>query len=175
MTSETLSAPLDLADLFALHGKRLLRLALRLSGDAAEAEDLLQDCFLRAAASPTRLPRDPVIAERWLVRVLVNLARDRYRRARVRSAAVPALAAAEREESDPASAAVAKRDVRAALAALPPRRRAVVVMHELEELDTAEIALRLGIARVTVRWHLAAGRAELARRLFPTPPPEAAE
>ena len=55
--------------------------------------------------------------------------------------------------------------VAAALARLPARRRAVVVLHELEERDVPEIARLLGLARPTVRWHLAAARRELRRLL----------
>jgi len=54
-----------------------------------------------------------------------------------------------------------------ALDSLPPRRRAVVVMHELEELPISEIASLLGIGAVTVRWHLSTGRRELSRALVP--------
>jgi RNA polymerase sigma-70 factor (ECF subfamily) len=49
-----------------------------------------------------------------------------------------------------------------ALDLLPPRRRAIVVMHELEELPISNIASLLGISAITVRWHLAMGRRDLA-------------
>ena len=55
--------------------------------------------------------------------------------------------------------------MRQALAMLSPRRRAVVVLRELEDRSVEEIAKLLGIGRVTVRWHLAAGRKHLARIL----------
>jgi len=64
---------------------------------------------------------------------------------------------------DGEAAALAKDAVRRALATLAPRRRAVVVLAELEERSTADIAALLGISKVTVRWHLAAGRAALHR------------
>jgi DNA-directed RNA polymerase specialized sigma24 family protein len=48
---------------------------------------------------------------------------------------------------------------------LPPRRRAVVVMHELEGLPISMIASQLGISTITVRWHLSAGRRDLTRIL----------
>jgi RNA polymerase sigma-70 factor (ECF subfamily) len=157
-------AAADLGALFSAHARRLYRLARRLTRDAAAAEDLVQESFLRAARAAA-LPPAPAAAEAWLVKTLVRLVIDRSRRRRVRSDAVPALGAPERAPDDPAAAAIARRDVAAALAALPPRRRAVVVLHELEERDAGEIARLLGIARGTVRWHLAAGRKELARRL----------
>jgi DNA-directed RNA polymerase specialized sigma24 family protein len=48
---------------------------------------------------------------------------------------------------------------------LSPRRRAIVVMHELEGLEISSIASLLGIRAVTVRWHLLVGRRELRRAL----------
>lgn len=168
MTASDPAAPLDLAALFAAHGRRLYRLALRLVSDPAVAEDLVQEAFLRAARRPEGVPPEPARGEAWLVRVLVNLARDDFRRRRTRREAAATLARDERDPADAAGALHARHDVGAALARLPARRRAVVVLHELEELDVADVARLLGIARVTVRWHLAAGRAELRRRLAPS-------
>jgi len=163
---------LDLDELFADHGKRLYRLALRLSRSPEDAEDLVQETFLRVAEHARRVPRRPADSEAWLVRVLVNLSRDRHRRATTARRATPALLAETPTVAAASTAVEARRDVVRALAALPPRRRAVVVLVELEELDSAEVARLLGIARVTVRWHLAAGRAELRRRLGVDPTEE---
>jgi RNA polymerase sigma-70 factor (ECF subfamily) len=57
--------------------------------------------------------------------------------------------------------------VRAAIAQLPPRQRAVIVLYELEERSVAEIASELRLASVTVRWHLSAARKRLAQLLAP--------
>jgi len=127
-----------LADLFDAHHERLFRLARRLAGDREEARDLVQETFLRAARRPGSLPAESTGGEAWLVRTLVNLCRDRHRRLLVRRA----------------------------LALLPARRRAVVVLHELEGLPVAGVARLLGIAQVTVRWHLSAARKQLAAALL---------
>ena len=95
------------------------------------------------------------------MRTLVNLCRDRHRRQRVRARDPHQLGGAT--PSDPEARAVARSTVSTALAALPPRQRAVVVLAELEDRGVPEIAALLGIAQVTVRWHLAAGRRRLAR------------
>lgn len=154
-----------LEQLFDAHQERLLRLARRLLSDREEARDAVQDTFLRAARHGDRLPEGEPGGEAWLVRVLVNLCRDRYRRRRVRGVIAELSGDEPAQGSPPDDLAVARSTVRAALATLPPRRRAVVVMHELEERGVEEIARLLGVARVTVRWHLAAGRRQLANLL----------
>jgi RNA polymerase sigma-70 factor (ECF subfamily) len=155
-----------LGRLFDAHHQRLFRLARRLSSDAEEARDLVQETFLRAARRPAAVPEGDSSGEAWLVRVLVNLCRDRFRRLSVRHESRSALAAPSTAQ-DPAEAAVARASVAGALARLPARRRAVVVLAELEELPTVEVARLLGMAKVTVRWHLAAGRKQLAAILRP--------
>jgi RNA polymerase sigma-70 factor, ECF subfamily len=62
---------------------------------------------------------------------------------------------------------VAHAAVWAALDALPPRRRAILVMRELEGLTVNDISSVLGITAITVRWHLSRGRRDLARALKP--------
>ncbi len=155
-----------LAALFDSHSIRLYRLARRLSGDADEARDLVQETFLRAARHPGRIPSDATAGEAWLVRVLVNLCRDGWRRQAVRRSAQE-LPLPASMGPDPEAAAVARATVNTVLATLPPRRRAVIVLHHLEERGTAEIAALLGISQVTVRWHLAAARRQLALLLLP--------
>lgn len=168
---ESEAVPDRLELLFDAHRERLHRLALRLSRDADSARDLVQETFLRAARSIGSVPEGRSREEAWLVRVLVNLSRDQRRRQRARG---PHETIADDHPGDARveEAAVARATVRRALAMLPPRRRAVVVLHELEELSVADIAKLLGVARVTVRWHLAAGRRSLARILRATPAEE---
>ena len=176
-TPDTTSAPTDRADaadrlglLFDRHHQSLHRLALRMLSDPEEARDLVQEAFLRAARTLGRIPSEDEPARKWLVRIAVNLCRDRYRRRDVRKRfreSHRAEAPERSPEPSPEEEVVARRAVHAALAALDPRRRAVVILHELEERSTAEVAETLGIAVVTVRWHLSRARRELADRLAP--------
>ncbi|HEX9669519.1 MAG TPA: RNA polymerase sigma factor [Thermoanaerobaculia bacterium] len=154
-----------LAALFDLHHERLFRLARRLAGEREEALDLVQETFVRAARRPGAVPVPESGGEAWLVRTLVNLCRDRHRRLAVRRRLRHEVEPPQ-GTPDPAGAAVARATVRRALALLPARRRAVVVLHELEEVPVVEVARLLGIARVTVRWHLAAARKQLAAALL---------
>jgi RNA polymerase sigma-70 factor (ECF subfamily) len=72
-----------IATLFDAHYERLYRLARRLTANADDALDLVQETFLRAAGA-SFIPHGPTAEEAWLVRVLVNLRRDEWRRAATR-------------------------------------------------------------------------------------------
>ena len=142
--------------LFDTHHLRLFRLARRLSSNHDEARDLVQETFVRALRSKPGLPTDRQEQEAWLVTALVNLARDHRRRAAVRArnaGDVPT-----EPGGSPEAVYVAKIAVERALERLDPRRRAVIVLHELDGEPVKRIATLLGIAPVTVRWHLARAR-----------------
>ena len=153
-----------LAALFEAHGDRLYRLARRLTSTADEARDLVQDTFVRAACRLTSVPSRAAEEEAWLVRVMVNLCRDQWRKSAVRKRHA-ARAVARPASSDIESEVVARTMVWQAVERLPPRRRAVVMMFELEGMTIAAIASLLGITQMTARWHLSKGRRDLARIL----------
>lgn len=159
-----------LAQLFDAHFDRLLRIARRMVANADDALDLVQDVFLRAARAIESIPHAPPQSEAWLVRVLINVRRDAWRREAVRRRLAPILRVDQDQatHTDQETDFVTRTTVWRALDTLPPRRRAVVVMSELEGLSTQAIAALLGINTVTVRWHLSRGRRELARQLRST-------
>jgi RNA polymerase sigma factor (sigma-70 family) len=154
-----------LGSLFDTHHQRLYRLARRLSRSSEDARDLVQETFLRAARSPDSVPDGPSREEAWLVRVLINICRDRWRKTAVRARAHAFEVPSEISSDNPESAVMARTMVWRALERLPPRRRAVIVMYELEGAAIPAIASLLGVTPVTVRWHLSRGRKELARVL----------
>jgi RNA polymerase sigma-70 factor, ECF subfamily len=157
-----------LAALFDAHEDRLYRLARRLAPGADEARDLVQDTFLRAARSLRSVPAGLSNEEAWLVRVLVNIRRDQWRKTAVRKRSAAILRAEVTTcPSNLESALIAKRAVWAALDVLQPRRRAIVIMHELEGMSLQAIASLLGISGMTVRWHLSRGLRDLKRVLTP--------
>ena len=156
-----------LGALFDTHYPRLYRLARRLSRSQDDALDLVQETFLRAAGAVARVPVEPSAEEAWLVRVLVNLQRDAWRRSKVRADHDLRVRVSD-ASTHPEPALVASTTLWHALNALPPRRRAVVVMHELEGLPVRAVAVLLGVAAVTVRWHLFRARAELSAALNPS-------
>jgi RNA polymerase sigma factor (sigma-70 family) len=157
--------PARLGALFDAHHQRLYRLARRMSG-SEDARDMVQETFLRAARSPTSVPEGTPNEEAWLVRVLINICRDRWRRMAVQR---QGLRTGEFDRalqpSNPEPAIIARALVQRALAQLPPRRRAILVMYELEGCTIPAIARLLGVSAVTVRWHLSTGRREMARVL----------
>ena len=157
-----------LAALFDAHEDRLYRLARRLAASADDAHDLVQETFLRAAKSLRSVPTCPAKEEAWLVRVLVNIRRDEWRRAVVRRRSAAILGAGGTTgDSNIESALMAKHAVWGALDVLHPRRRAIVIMSELEGMNPSAIGSLLGVSAVTVRWHLSMGRRDLKRILKP--------
>jgi len=130
-----------------------------------DAEDMLQDTFLKAWRASSRDKGTPKNAKAWLIRILVNCCRDKYRRRDVRKGILSMDPFELPGGYDMEPSLLAKHTVQVALAHLPPRRRAVVIMHELESLTPAEIGGILGMAPVTVRWHLSKGRKTMAKWL----------
>lgn len=142
--------PLALREMLARHAGALHRVAYRMTGDAHEAEDIVQEACLRlwdqAPAIAARHPAgSPAAASLrlggWLQRVVTNLAIDRLRRARRLSGGeVP-----DAEDVAPLADAVIEAGEREGLAralvlALPERQRAAIVLTYYEELPNAEAA-----------------------------------
>lgn len=152
-----------LGGLFDAHADRLYRLARRLTPCADDAFDLVQDAFLRAVRSANALPDGFRDEEAWLIRVLVNIRRDQWRKEAVRRRYDTEQRPTPPRTPEPAY--LIRADIWKALDALTPRRRAVLVMHELDGMSTSAIASLLGISAITVRWHLSRGRRQLAQRL----------
>lgn len=152
------------ARLFDRHHQYLFGLARRLGADGQTAEDLVQETYLRVLRRPERVPEGKADEQRWLVRILVNLCRDQQRHRKMVAAKAHHL---EKEAAapDPESSVVAKRTVQVALTRLPARRRAVILLVEIEGRSIEETARLLGISGPTVRWHLWTGRRELTKAL----------
>ena len=148
-----------LAALFDTHHRRLYSLAARMCRTREDARDCVQEAFLRVARHPQSVPDTPSAQEAWLVRILINICRDGWRRQAVRDRSP---LETPPDVVDHESAVIARSLVRAALEKLPPRRRAILIRYELEGTGIREIAKLLGVAPVTVRWHLSRGRQQMA-------------
>jgi RNA polymerase sigma-70 factor (ECF subfamily) len=149
-------------ELVSRYLQRAMAVAFRVVHHREDAEDLVQDAFLSALRH-----LDDFDAARpfwpWLSRIIVNRGLD------LRSSrAVRTVVGLDEDVEDPSkdSAAEAERDdlraqFRRALEHLPPRRRLVIELFEVEELSIAEIADALHAAPATIRWHLHAARRQL--------------
>jgi RNA polymerase sigma-70 factor (ECF subfamily) len=132
------------------HERWVRRLARALTADEDEAEDVVQEARLASWRHPPREPR------LWLSRVVRNLvrnrARARTRRARLHEAWSPAEAPSSPEQLG--ERLEAHRGLAEAVARLPDAFRDVVLLRYYEELNSTEIAARLGVPAGTVRWRL---------------------
>jgi RNA polymerase sigma-70 factor (ECF subfamily) len=132
----------------------------RLTGDADQAHDLLQEAYFRLLRSDTPLDGD-VHRRRYLFRIATNLARDGHRRRQAR----PTLVAAERAPApaDPAAPDHDRRlDLDRALRRLRPRERAMLWLAYAQGATHDEIASIVGVRSGSVRVLLLRARRRLA-------------
>ncbi|MBN2177728.1 MAG: RNA polymerase sigma factor SigE [Demequinaceae bacterium] len=177
---ETLVAPsvtdLSWEGIVRDHSTRVYRLALHLTGNPHDAEDLTQDVFVRVFNSLSSY--QPGTFEGWLHRITTNLFLDRVRRRkRIRfdwmgdeDGTIATSDSFDRHErsgqpEDAFDMVNLDADIIEALAALPPEYRVAVVLSDIEGLSYEEIAATLGIKLGTVRSRLSRARARLREAL----------
>src|SRR3954447_19419347 len=143
--------------------RRLLRYAYGLSGDANEAQDLVQEAYARAWQRWRRLSgyEDP---EAWLRLVVNRLSADRWRRLGVRRARAAA-------QAPPPPVGPPTEDVVLlvrAMRTLPAAQRRALALYYLLDRSVGQIAAETGASTGTVKSWLSRGRAALAAALEPT-------
>jgi RNA polymerase sigma-70 factor (sigma-E family) len=136
------------------------RIATRLVGDGAEADDVAAEALARAYARWAKV-RDLDYRDAWVMRVTANVALDVLRKAK-RPMPVPAVS-----DIDPAEAAVTRIALAQALRRLPRRQRDVVVLRYLADLSEADVAESLGVSAGTVKQHAHRAVDALRRTLGP--------
>ncbi|WP_062205198.1 sigma-70 family RNA polymerase sigma factor [Demequina salsinemoris] len=142
---------------------RLLAYARLLTRDDAEAEDVLQDALVRSFGRGRSFP-DADRAEAYVKQAIPSVFIDRYRSRRSLSAAYERLARRAPTLPDDGDRAVVL-DVRAALAELPARERACIVLRFYDDLTVPQIAHRLHLAEGTVKRYLSDASSRLAGAL----------
>ncbi len=184
---------IDFDTLVRNHHRRAFSFAYRMTGNREDAEDLIQDAFLRAYRALDRYdPERPF--DRWLYRIITNLFIDRLRskpRQSILSLDLPMegsdgdmlFSDIADEAADPSE--IVLRDVmderlQRALLALPPQFRRTVVLTDVEGMSYDEAADVLGCAVGTIRSrlhrarvmmrHALAGKPARRRRSSATPP-----
>jgi len=148
-------------ELFRRHWPRAHRAAWLVIHDAAAAEDIAQEAFLAAVRSLDRFDRRQPFGP-WLHRIVVNRAIDHARARDVRrevpaDAVAEAVASGSGPGSGSGSGGGPSDEVVAALAALAPEQRAVIVLRHLLGFTPGEIARVLGLPRGTVNSRLRRG------------------
>jgi RNA polymerase sigma-70 factor (sigma-E family) len=136
----------DFAGFVAARSQRLLRTAYLLTQDRGTAEDLLETALAKAWQAWGRIDDDP---EPYVRAVLVNTYTSWWRRRRRGEVATGELP--EVTHPDPAVGTEDRHALWQALARLPRRQRAVVVLRYLEDLSEAETARVLGVGVGTVK------------------------
>lgn len=164
--------------LVSRYGQRIYNIAYRLAGNEADAKDLTQEAFIRVFRALRRI--DPAAGlESWLHRIVTNLYIDLLRRrpkARVESLDAPVQTAkggevtreVAAEAPDPETVvleALLDVDVQAALLALTPELRAVVVLSDVEGYSYEEIGEMLRVPVGTIKSRLHRARKALQVRL----------
>lgn len=152
--SQKSNRPVDWEALVTQNENRLYRAALAILGDPHEAEDAVQDAFVRyLEKAPNDLENTPA----WLMRVLVNGCKSRlrlaWRRVGPLPETLPAPGPEEREELEE-------------LFSLPPEDRAVIHLHYYEGWSTDEIARMMSCRPGTVRSRLFRARERLKKLLM---------
>ena len=150
------------ASFYASSYRRLLGQLFAVTGDLAEAENVLQEAYARAFVRWSRIGAYD-LPEAWVRRVAINLAAMADRSLRRRARALLRLGPPPLvPELSPELL-----DLRDALAALPLGQRQVIVLHHLVGLPVEEVASELRLATGTVKSRLARGRAAMASTLQP--------
>jgi RNA polymerase sigma-70 factor (sigma-E family) len=155
---EVLAGPddVDWAEVAATLAPALLRLALMLTGDRHDAEDLLQATYAKVGRHGPRIARMAAPAA-YLRTAMVREHATLHRRRRLRTVPLEAAAAV----ATPPDSAELRDEVWRWLATLPRQQRAVLVLRFYEDLPDDEIAAIIGCGAVTVRSHAARGLAAL--------------
>lgn len=154
-----------LREVFDASYRRLVAQMYGVCGDLAEAEDAVQEAFVRALAR-VRAFRGTDNPEAWLRTVAVNVLRSRWRRLAKLALLTPTLLATRQvPDLTPDNAALM-----AAMQRLPAAQREAIALHHLADLSVAEVARMLGVPEGTIKARLSRGRAALADLLDETEP-----
>lgn len=172
------------AEMVRSHHKRVYGLCYRFTGNAADAEDLTQDVFLKIYSNLASFDAARGSLPVWITTMTRNLLVDNFRRTRnqratgsldegwdagddLRPPLVPMdrLVAAGPSPHDAAVRRELENMVQGALAQVSVELREAVILRDLQDLDYKEIAQVLDIPEGTVKSRISRGRAELARLL----------
>ncbi len=175
-TATAVLGPVWTEDTIRRHEAWMYRTALRLTRNAADAEDLVQETFAKAMASPGRSQPGTNLG-RWLYRIMFNKFVDDYRKRTREPWLTAGLASREadprwsrssadgRSAEDQALDHVMQAEVVAAIRALPPGYRLMVYLADVDGLGYQQIADLTGVSVGTVKTSIHRGRGQIRARL----------
>lgn len=167
LSAAKVSAEPDVTALVREYSHLLYRVALSILRNPTEAEDVVQDVFIRVLQCQQKL--STIVEMRpWLVRITWNLALDRRRKIRpdqMDEVLAASLVSADLAADQALAGASLIRQMLAAMEQLPQRERQALLLSAMEELSTAEIAAVLGKSESTIRSLLFRARTHLRERL----------
>lgn len=152
------------SELVASQQRRALRIAFQYLRDAHDADEAVQDAFVKVFTHITSY-REDLPFEVWFTRILVNGCLDmRKARARRLRWVLPMASPAEQPASEPTApqqnpeqrlvSSERGKEIAAAVQQLPARQRTVFTLCHIAEQSTAEVSQALGLSEATVRVHL---------------------
>jgi len=149
--------PAAFEELVRRHERQVYRVAFRMLESRVEAQEMVQEVFVRAYRALSRFRAGARIGT-WLYRMTVNACLDSRRRVKTRREVPLDSALGEVGGEDPAARAAARQfadRVAAALGLLPPRQRATLILRVYEELSLQEIAevLEAPLGTVKANYH----------------------
>jgi RNA polymerase sigma-70 factor (ECF subfamily) len=169
------------AQLVSRQQRRAIRIAYHYLRDAHDADEAVQDAFLKVFTHITSY-REELPFEVWFTRILVNGCLD-IRKARARRLRWVLPATPQADQAAPADPVETRpgpearllsreraREIAAAVERLPERQRAVFTLCHIAEQSTAEVSRALGLSEATVRVHLFRAVRKLRKLLAPGPP-----
>ena len=161
-------------ELYRAHAGRIYSLALRMLGNAADAEDLLQDIFLSAHRKLESFRGDAALGT-WLYRLALNHCLDyvRSRRAKMDKLTDTLDAETSIEPVARRQTPIAKMDLDRAIERLPDGCREAFVLHDVEGFDHKEVGKLLGIAEGTSKSQVFKARLKLRAMLSASGKPAA--
>lgn len=162
-------------EIVANQQRRAVRIAYQYLRDAHDADEAVQDAFVKVFTHITSY-REDLPFEVWFTRILVNACLDlRKSRSRRLRWAVPMSAASDTTPAEPATSDPTPEqrlvsqerasEITAAVDSLPDRQRTVFTLCHLAEQSTAEVSQALGLSEATVRVHLFRAVRKLRRLL----------
>ena len=168
------------AELVRTHHRRVYGLCYRFTGNAADAEDLTQDVFLKIYSNLSSFDTTRGSLQVWITTMTRNLLVDNFRRTRNQRATgsldegwdeadelrpVDRLLSGGPSPHESAAQKELAKMVQHALSRVSVELREAVILRDLQDMDYKEIAQVLGIPEGTVKSRISRGRAELARLL----------